>query len=364
SPLDSRFQRIEEQLEKVPASTKLDLSPLNSRFQRIEEQLEKVPASTKLDLSPLNSRFQRIEEQLEKVPASTKVDLSPLHNRFQRIEEQLERAPSSAKIDLSPLHNRFQRIEEQLSKAPSTEKVDLSSLEAQVKQIETQLANMSISSADLGTLESRLKSIEAQLTQIPATTTTDLGPLETRLAALESSLPPFGEQLSEVSVKLVDLGDKLTSSKAIESENEYSAEEFSAASIRSERPMLIPSKPPESLGDERRDDGSKNLLKRPAFGAPDDLRLISGVGPVLESMLHNLGIYYFWQIADWAQEDIHFVDSRLTAFRGRIGRDGWVSQAQYIRQHGRPQAKKRQQKNVVLPRSIGNTEPSSDSSTS
>lgn len=59
---------------------------------------------------------------------------------------------------------------------------------------------------------------------------------------------------------------------------------------------------------------------------PDDLKLISGVGPKLEQVLNGMGIWKFAQIADWSAEEIAFVDDYLQ-FKGRIGRDEWLKQA-------------------------------------
>jgi NADH-quinone oxidoreductase subunit E len=60
--------------------------------------------------------------------------------------------------------------------------------------------------------------------------------------------------------------------------------------------------------------------------SPDDLKLISGVGPKLEQVLNGLGIWTFAQIADWKAEEIAWVDDYLQ-FKGRIDRDDWISQA-------------------------------------
>jgi hypothetical protein len=65
---------------------------------------------------------------------------------------------------------------------------------------------------------------------------------------------------------------------------------------------------------------------------PDDLKLIVGVGPVLERMLHNLGIMSFQQIAQWSERDIDEFDARLPEFPGRIRRDQWVTQARSLHQ--------------------------------
>ena len=75
---------------------------------------------------------------------------------------------------------------------------------------------------------------------------------------------------------------------------------------------------------------SVNLLASPTHGEPDDLKRINGVGPSLEKMLHNIGVYYFWQIAEWSDQDVLDVDAMLDAFKGRIQRDNWVKQAKAL----------------------------------
>jgi predicted flap endonuclease-1-like 5' DNA nuclease len=49
-------------------------------------------------------------------------------------------------------------------------------------------------------------------------------------------------------------------------------------------------------------------------------------------MLHGIGVFYFWQVADWTPADIEYVDSQLTAFKGRIRRDEWVRQSREFAQ--------------------------------
>ncbi|WP_298932981.1 NADH-quinone oxidoreductase subunit E [uncultured Ruegeria sp.] len=61
-------------------------------------------------------------------------------------------------------------------------------------------------------------------------------------------------------------------------------------------------------------------------GAPDDLKLLKGVGPKLEQTLNELGFYHFDQIAAWTDGHVAWVDARLK-FKGRIERDGWIEQA-------------------------------------
>jgi peptide/nickel transport system ATP-binding protein len=66
---------------------------------------------------------------------------------------------------------------------------------------------------------------------------------------------------------------------------------------------------------------------------PDDLKLISGVGPKIEAILNGLGIYRFSQIAAWRKAEREWVDHHLR-FGGRIERDDWVKQAKALAKGG------------------------------
>ncbi|MEL6761660.1 MAG: hypothetical protein AAFP04_14830, partial [Myxococcota bacterium] len=72
------------------------------------------------------------------------------------------------------------------------------------------------------------------------------------------------------------------------------------------------------------------LYEAPIRGEPDDLKRIAGVGKVLEKMLHDVGVYYFDQVASWDAKQVDYVNSKLTAFKGRIKRDNWVEQAKSL----------------------------------
>jgi len=65
----------------------------------------------------------------------------------------------------------------------------------------------------------------------------------------------------------------------------------------------------------------------------DNLKLISGVGPKLEGVLHGLGIYKFEQVAKWKKAQREWIDEHLN-FKGRIERDDWVRQAKALAKGG------------------------------
>lgn len=68
----------------------------------------------------------------------------------------------------------------------------------------------------------------------------------------------------------------------------------------------------------------------PADGPPDDLRRMKGVGPKLNSLLGELGISRFDQIAALTPAQLAHLDERLGTFQGRAVRDSWIEQADLL----------------------------------
>ncbi|WP_417308481.1 NADH-quinone oxidoreductase subunit NuoE [Devosia sp.] len=83
--------------------------------------------------------------------------------------------------------------------------------------------------------------------------------------------------------------------------------------------------------------GAKADADAPIFTAPagdrDDLKLISGVGPVLERKLNELGITTWSQVAAMNDADIEKLESRLN-FKGRVARDRWIEQGKVLASGG------------------------------
>jgi len=82
-------------------------------------------------------------------------------------------------------------------------------------------------------------------------------------------------------------------------------------------------------------------MKAPRKSGADDLKMIKGVGPKLEQLLHTLGFYHFDQIAKWSAEEVAWVDENLEGFKGRVSRDNWVDQAKILADGGETEFSKR-----------------------
>lgn len=81
-------------------------------------------------------------------------------------------------------------------------------------------------------------------------------------------------------------------------------------------------------------DGKPETLEAPRDGGPDDLKQIKGVGPKLEGLLNEMGIYHFSQVAGWRKKEVEWADQNLVGFKGRVSRDEWVKQAKVLAKGG------------------------------
>lgn len=250
---------------------------------------------------------QGFEERLAARPAA---DLQPLAQQLTGLAAAVHaiHIPEPTPPDLAPLAARLDEIERRIGaiRVPEAVPPDLSPLVRSLAALETAVTGLSTPAAkepDLTPVMERLADLDSAVHAIripePAPGV-NLAPLEARLGALEGAVRSMQLPLSPN----VDLTPVLEAIAGLQAPRES---------------------PPASRAAIR--EGSRNLLTHPGHGKPDDLTQIKGVAKVLERKLHNVGVFYFWQIAEWSAEDVAYVDGQLEAFQGRIERDDWVTQA-------------------------------------
>jgi molybdopterin-containing oxidoreductase family membrane subunit len=95
--------------------------------------------------------------------------------------------------------------------------------------------------------------------------------------------------------------------------------------------------PDASITAERNNEDANALLLETigtfdsATQTQDDLKRISGVGPVMEQKLHQLGIYTFEQVSRMTDREYNLLDSITGEFPGRAKRDDWAGQANNLK---------------------------------
>ena len=175
--------------------------------------------------------------------------------------------------------------------------------------------------------------VNAPMVQIWKDTYEDLTPesLEKVLDGFAAGAPPKpgpqnGRQLSAPLGKLTSLTSKsLYSSQRAFKRVEPPPPPAGAASPPKPEPAPKP-----------KQEGVPELLAKARGGKADDLKLVWGVGPKLEKMLHKMGVFHFDQVAQWTKKELAWVDERLEGFKGRASRDKWVAQSKKLATGWRP----------------------------
>lgn len=215
------------------------------------------------------------------------------------------------------------------------------------RQRHSEAANRAQLEYALAPIGARLDAMESKLTQglgraLHGVVKSELGEtarvLGNRVTDLDSRFNELVIRLVEVDVAVKGLSRTVTAEldRLAQSNGKMEAALAARETVRPATPDLggravvvekWKSSPPEPPPPET--EQVPRLVETPAYGGRDDLKKIHGVGRALESLLNRLGIWYFWQIAEWSAEEVRYIDRHL-AVRGRITRDEWVEQAQSL----------------------------------
>jgi NADH-quinone oxidoreductase subunit E len=112
---------------------------------------------------------------------------------------------------------------------------------------------------------------------------------------------------------------------------EASTGDAAATSVKKSTKKVV-APPAEGLSPTAETGGPTPLFQKQE-GPADDLKLISGVGPVLEGKLNGVGITKWSQVAAMTPDQITALESSLN-FKGRVARDNWLQQADVLARGG------------------------------
>ncbi|MCP5090654.1 MAG: hypothetical protein GY949_07010 [Gammaproteobacteria bacterium] len=259
-----------------------DLRRANSRsddanWDRLWSQLKAIPEPKETDLSDLYARLDGVTNAVAQIPEPKSVDIQPVVDNLYKIESDIKAIPvpeKPAAIDFAPVMGKIEALQAAVRGIPPVELPD---------------------PVDLVPVTTQLNLLEQRVKSIPQAPRVDLGPVDRRLKAIEAEIGILGKRLPRQESR-----ERMTRDVSRDMSRKTSQDE-------------------------------PRILRAALYGNKDNLQLISGIGPKLENLLNKNGIFYFWQVAEWNNRDIHIMDERLDAFKGRIGRDNWVEQAGQLR---------------------------------
>ena len=237
---------------------------------------------------------RNIEDVSESYEDLRKANERSDHANWDRLWGQLSAIPEPKETNLQGVHERLDHVAATVSELAQPEPVNLQPVVDNLHELQNEIKAIPVPAEplpiDFSPLTGKIDAVQAAIRSIPKPEPQrdlDLQPVNHRLKAIETELSRLGKRLE---------------------------------------------RPAEVKRDFRREQNEEpRILSAALYGKKDDLKLISGVGPKLENLLNENGIYYFWQVAEWSARDINIIDERLDAFKGRIGRDNWVSQAEGLR---------------------------------
>ena len=147
----------------------------------------------------------------------------------------------------------------------------------------------------------------------------------------------LGEMVSEAKRKAEAMKEERESSAKAEADaGDNTTPETTVADTQNTAPPVVSTEAPQADPTPPATPAEDGVAAKPkGLGAPpegeaDDLKRIKGVGPKLETILNEMGIYQFGQIAAWTDAEIAWVDENLTGFKGRASRDNWVEQSKSL----------------------------------
>ncbi len=351
-PIETRLSKLEELLDTLDTKDNFaalagDVAVLASELSAVSGEVTNVASDIGRltgDVSRVSSGLTKVSDEVGSVGQAIArlelpeaPDLDPIHSRLAEIDASLsdrfalvqERIAANTPLN-DALIATLAAIESDLEVVASRRGPDLEPLFVQLASLDTTVATIRgelRNQSRLEPLERRLHAIQEAIHNPPPNDVTrdDLTALEDRLTSIEYGITALHHMLRGRSDHRSDTAD------APRPRTDTVAQE-ARASARTTRPLPAAEihRRAEAIAKARKPDDQANLLTHAAFGEGDDLAQIVGVGPILTELLHEVGVFYFWQIAEWTDEDVAYVDEKLLHFKGRIERDDWVGQAKEL----------------------------------
>lgn len=306
-----------------PPAEAVDVELLNRRAWRqryLEARLAFYEGRWKEDRTgrlAAQGEVQARQAQLETVQADLLAARSAQEQTRARVAElESELAQRAAALKAAEADQSAWASEREAMRAQAAE---VDALKAEVERLTAALADRADVDAELGLLRSKLQEAQ-EAERALATAKSQLADREAEIARLKDQPKTSVDETEVMHLRFRAryLDDRV---KFLEARLAADPAPRPAAQPRQ---TFMPSEPSDS---------EVRPLALPAArgGAPDDLRLILGVSPRIESTLNSLGVYHFDQIGAWTPENVAWIE-RYLAFKGRIGREQWVEQARTLAQ--------------------------------
>ena len=290
----ARMREVHPQLEQQASSAKAELHAFKNKYNTEVAEIQK---QRNQDLAEQNSKNQADLENFKKrVNELTPLETPSSDNKFGRFMDKVRLVGTSKNNVLGRTYKQINEI-----KLESSEKERVF-----VDTCEEKDAVIDDLREQLRTADNRAQASSASAVQ----------EYKTRVSSLESEL-----QTSKLDLSMLR-------------EHEHTIEALKSKLQKQPIPTLKPVKKKAASKPAKK---PAKGLKAPAKGlniaaatVKDDLQVVKGIGPVMESKLNNFGVYSYEQLGRLKKDDVETLATTLGSFPDRIDRDKWVSQSKKL----------------------------------
>ena len=252
--------------------------------------------------------------------------LSTMENSRQVPELDFKQALAATNVDGEPLYKEGTMIHQRLEskRLPDTHLIGQKLFTDYNFPLQVIAVLLLVATVGCVTLSKKSAPIPNALgaTEPPAEANTEAqAPAEPEKKQLPIKKPPTAKNMLEREKQPAEVKNPVEPEKLAEAEQPAEVAKPVEEEQAVETKQAAKEEPSNTSIDEK-----KGLVYTSRPDEIDDLKVISGVGPVLEKKLHGFGIYTYEQISNWTEEHVSEFDN-LLSFKGRITRDNWLTQA-------------------------------------
>lgn len=294
----ARMREIHPQLEQQASSAKAQLHTFKNKY---ETEVSAIQKQRNNDLAEQNANNQaELEDYKKRINELTPLEVPSNDNKFGRFMDKVRLVGTSKN---NVLGRTYKQIDELKLESSEKERVFVDTCEEK--------------DAVIDDLREQLRTAE---NRAQASSSAAVQEYKTRVNSLESEL-----QTSKLDLSMLR-------------EHEQTIEAFKSKLKKQPIPTLKPSKQPaKKKAANKPAKKSAAGLNAPAKGlniaaasVKDDLQVVKGIGPVMESKLNDFGVYSYEQLGRLKKDDIETLATTLGSFPDRIDRDKWVSQSKKL----------------------------------
>jgi predicted flap endonuclease-1-like 5' DNA nuclease len=320
-----------DQLQLIFDSVQGRLSYLEVQVKERDQRLGKLQAEQGASVEERESELAQLRARIEELQPlagmlrERDARLAELEQRSAEAQEERERAAGESRSLLERKDEEIARLSGEILRLEPLEElirerdVQIQEWEAEMRERDTRIQERD---AQIQERDAQIRLLEplGSLVKDRDQRIRELEPLEGQLRERERQI----EELSQVQALEIEKREfEIRSMRERLSRMLDRDEERSGRAVAEDDGLQSPDE------DSRGSPGVFGESPRPAAGdgGRDDLKRITGIGPVLERTLNQLGYRTYQDIALWNDEDITRVAHALNSFPDRIRGDNGVVQA-------------------------------------